>query len=99
MIIVHGTLSLAPEAQVYREFVESARRSGPAARAEAGNIAYVYAADLHDSSRLHLFEIWRSQSALDEHRAEPIHVQRMSDLKRWGLMWDRVQVYDAEQRV
>ena len=99
MIIIHGTMSLTPDAPGYREFVESARTSGPAARAEAGNIAYVYAADLHDPSRLHLFEIWRSQAALDQHRVEPVHLQRMSDLKRWGLTWDRVQVYDAEQRL
>lgn len=47
------------------------RRMVEASRREDGCIEYTFAVDVLDSTRLVVFEQWRDQKALDEHRASP----------------------------
>jgi quinol monooxygenase YgiN len=69
MLIVAGTLDLAPE---HRE--ELLRHAVPlmeATHAEAGNHEYVFSADPVEPGRVRIFEIWESEEALASHFGEP----------------------------
>ena len=42
-----------------------------ATRAEPGCVAYTFSTDLEDPSRIHVFERWASQGALESHFRSP----------------------------
>lgn len=69
MIVVKGELQLKPEA---REAALAAIRTAvEATRAEPGCAAYVYAIDIDDEHRVHVFEEWVDEDALGTHMAAP----------------------------
>ncbi|HYI62734.1 MAG TPA: putative quinol monooxygenase [Acidimicrobiales bacterium] len=67
MIVVSGTIVLNPE-KVDRA-LELTRALVAETRAEPGNLAYGYYADLDEPGRYHLYEEWESEEALDAHSA------------------------------
>lgn len=68
-ILVTGTLAFDP---ANHDAVVAAMTAMMATtRAEAGNLAYTFSADLAEPGRFHLLEQWVSQDAIDEHMAAP----------------------------
>jgi quinol monooxygenase YgiN len=64
-IIVTGTIDVDPARM--DDAVAAALEVMEATRAEAGNDAYTFSADLAVAGRLHLVEQWASQEAMDAH--------------------------------
>ncbi|MEM9563067.1 MAG: putative quinol monooxygenase [Actinomycetota bacterium] len=67
MLIVAGTLQIDPEHRdaMFASLVPMVE----ATRAEPGCRAYVFSPDTDDPGRVHLFELWDDQAALDGHFA------------------------------
>lgn len=66
-IIVTGTIDLDPAKR--DDFIAAAEACMAATRAEEGNEAYVFSADLADPGRFYVTELWASQEAMDTHLA------------------------------
>ena len=60
---------------------------------EAGCHAYTFSADFSDPARVHLFERWESQSALDAHFATPHMARFRAALGKFGVHDFEVQKY------
>ena len=68
-LVISVTLRIDPAKR--DEAVAAAVDVMRATRQEAGCIAYTFSADLEDPSRIHVFERWASQEALDSHFRAP----------------------------
>ena len=73
MIVIAGTVKVAPESRV--PALEAAKRMQRETRAETGCLAYHFSTDLESDTTFHLFEAWESESALAAH-FESDHMQR-----------------------
>jgi len=60
---------------------------------EKGCEAYVFSADLSDPSRIHLFERWESQGALEAHFATPHMARFQATIPKFGPKDFSVQKY------
>jgi len=67
MLIVAGTLTIEPAHR--DEMLEAVRPMVETTRKEAGCREYTFTADPYEPSVVHLFELWDSQTALDQHFA------------------------------
>jgi quinol monooxygenase YgiN len=65
-----------------------------ATRAEPGCIAYNFSADLEDPSRVHVFERWASQDALDVHFTSPHMATFQKKLGGLGVRGMDAQKYE-----
>ncbi|HYF45187.1 MAG TPA: putative quinol monooxygenase [Acidimicrobiales bacterium] len=96
MIIVSGTLRLDPAE------VDTALQLGAtmteASLAEAGCSAYGFWQDPADPTRIHVFEEWASQEALDEHFATPHMAAFMEGLGRLSISDMEVSKYEVSQK-
>lgn len=82
-ILVTGTLDFEPTnhdtvANALLALMETTR-------AEAGNIAYTFTADLEDQGRFHIVEQWASQEAMDSHMVSPHMVEFMGNAGDLGI--------------
>ena len=68
-IIVTGTIDLDPAKRDV--FIEAAVACMAATRAEDGNEAYVFSADVENPGRFYVTEHWANQAAVDVHMATP----------------------------
>jgi quinol monooxygenase YgiN len=68
-IIVTGTIDLDPAKR--DAFIAAANECMTATRAEDGNEAYAFSADLEDQGRFYVTELWATQEAMDTHMATP----------------------------
>jgi quinol monooxygenase YgiN len=66
-IIVTGTIDLDPSKR--DGFIAAANECMRETRAEEGNEAYAFSADLDDPGRFYVTELWASQGAMDTHMA------------------------------
>jgi quinol monooxygenase YgiN len=66
-IIVTGTIDLDPAKR--DTFIEAAVACMAATRAEDGNEAYSFSADVENPGRFYVTEQWASQAAIDTHMA------------------------------
>lgn len=64
-IIVTGTIDLDPAKR--DAFIAAASACMAATRAEEGNEAYAFSADVEDPGRFYVIELWASQEAMDAH--------------------------------
>jgi quinol monooxygenase YgiN len=94
VIIVHGKTSVSPT--IRSEFIDSARRSVPLTRAEAGNLSYVISTDILDAEAFHLFEIWDSAASLRSHSSAPHQIVRRRELETLGVSWREIDVYSGD---
>ncbi len=60
---------------------------------EAGCHAYTFSADFSDMARIHLFERWESQSALEAHFTTPHMARFQAALGKFGVHGFEVQKY------
>jgi len=75
MLVIAGSLLIDP---TKRELaIAAAKEMMAATRKEPGCRAYSFSFDLDDPARVHLFEHWDSQSALDAHFQTP-HMARFN---------------------
>jgi quinol monooxygenase YgiN len=65
-----------------------------ATRAEPGCIAYTFSADLEDPSRIHVFERWASQDALDIHFKAPHMAAFQAKLGGLGVRGMQAEKYE-----
>jgi quinol monooxygenase YgiN len=68
-IIVTGTVDLDPARR--DDAIAAMLEVMEATRAEAGNEAYTFSADLTDPGRLHIVEQWASDEAMQAHLRTP----------------------------
>jgi len=93
MLIVHGQSRVSVEHRA--RYIESARKSAEGARAESGNIAYIYSSDIFDPELIHTIEIWESEQAFREHVEAPHHIRRIGDITEMGARPHSVQIFEA----
>jgi quinol monooxygenase YgiN len=82
-IIVTGTIDLDP---AHRDAaIEAFTACMAATRAEAGNEAYVFSADVEDPGRFHVTEQWADQGSMDAHLATPHLAELMGQMGALGV--------------
>lgn len=69
MLIVAGTLEF--DASKTEEAKAAAAAMMAATQEESGCIEYAFSIDMADPAKIHIFEAWESQEALDAHFATP----------------------------
>lgn len=69
-----------------------------ATRAEPGCIAYTFSADLEDPSKVHVFERWASEEALEAHFTAPhmaVFQKKLGGLGVKGMQADKLEIAKA----
>lgn len=82
-IIVTGTIDLDPANR--DAAIEVFTTCMAATRAEDGNEAYVFSADVEDPGRFHVREQWSDQAAIDAHMASPHLAELMAAMGGLGV--------------
>jgi quinol monooxygenase YgiN len=82
-IIVTGTIDLDPAKR--DAAIVAMTTCMTATRAEAGNEAYTFSADVEDQGRFHVTEQWADQAAIDEHMATPHLAALMGQMGELGV--------------
>jgi quinol monooxygenase YgiN len=82
-IILTGTFDLDPAKR--DDFIAAANDCMTATRAEDGNEAYAFTADLNDAGRFYVVEQWASQEVLDVHMAAPHLAAFMGAMGGFGI--------------
>jgi len=91
MLIVAGTLLIDPDK------LEDARVAASimmkATREEPGNVAYVFSQDLEEPGRIHIFERWQDEDALETHFKTPHMIEFQGKLGGFGIKEMTVEKY------
>ena len=82
-ILVTGTIDLDPSKR--DAAIEAMTACMVATRAEAGNEAYTFSADVEDAGRFHVTEQWADQPSIDEHMATPHLAALMGQMGELGV--------------
>jgi quinol monooxygenase YgiN len=82
-VIVTGTIDLDPAKR--DAFIAAAAACMSATRAEDGNEAYAFSADVEDAGRFYVIEQWASQAAIDTHMAAPHLAEFMGAMGGFGV--------------
>lgn len=82
-ILVTGTLDFEPSN--HDEVVQALLALMETTRAEQGNLAYTFTADLEDRGRFHVVERWESQEAMDSHMGSQHMVEFMGSAPGLGI--------------
>ena len=69
MLIVSGTVKVRPETRA--EAAEAARKMVRATRSEPGCKSYGFYSHLDDPNAFLIFEVWESETALEQHFQSP----------------------------
>lgn len=93
MIVIAGTVSVAPESQQAAR--DAASRMQRETQAEPGCLAYHFSTDLESDTTFHLFEAWESESALAAHFTSD-HMQRFrAELAELTVESRKIRRYDV----
>ena len=92
MIVIAGTISLAPEKR--EEAFAAAKLIMEETHKEPGNIAYAFSADLEDEGTVHIFEEWESQEALDFHFKTPHMAEFQQKMGSLGVKDMKLKKYE-----
>jgi quinol monooxygenase YgiN len=68
-----------------------------ATRAEPGCIAYTFSTDLEDPSRIHVFERWASQEALESHFRAPHMAAFQQKVGGFGVRDMKAEKYEISK--
>ena len=68
-----------------------------AARAQPGNIAYSYAIDLEDPTKLHACEIWESHDAIAAHTSKPHFAKLIQAWSKVDVLEQAVKLHTADR--
>jgi quinol monooxygenase YgiN len=91
-LVISVTVSIDPAKR--EEAAAVAIEMMRATRAEPGCIAYTFSADLEDPARIHVFERWASQEALDVHFQSPHMATFQKKLGALGVRGMEAQKYE-----
>lgn len=83
-ILVTGTLDFDPAN--HEQVVAALLPLMETTRAEPGNIAYTFSADLTDQGRFYVVERWESQEAMDSHMSSPHMAEFMGAAAGLGII-------------
>ena len=92
-IVVTGYLKVDPAN--HDQAVAAALEVMKATRAEDGNEAYTFSADLEEPGVLHVFERWASAAALDAHMATPHMATFMGAIGSLGLRGGEITKWEG----
>ena len=92
-IIVTGTIDLDPANR--DATIEVFTRCMTATRAEDGNEAYVFSADIEDPGRFHVREQWADQPSIDAHMASPHLAELMGAMGSLGVTGASLTQWDG----
>ena len=92
-IIVTGHLRVDPAR--HDEAVAAALEVMEATRAEEGNEAYTFSADLAEPGLLHIYERWADAAALDAHMATPHMATFMGAMGGLGISGGEVVKWEG----
>ncbi len=95
MIIVAGTLNIDPAKTADAQ--EAAAKVMAATRAEAGNRAYVIAADPIDEGVVNIYEMWADDDALASHMGEPHMADFMAAMGTFGITGMNLKKYTGAE--
>jgi quinol monooxygenase YgiN len=92
-IIVTGVIDLDPAKR--DAAIDAFKACMAATRAEAGNEAYVFSADVEDEGRFHVTEQWADQSAVDAHMATEHLAALMGQMGALGVTGASLTQWDG----
>jgi len=93
MLILAGSIRLG--AGKRSQALEAMREMVAATRAEPGNIQYSFAFDLHDDHVVRIFEVFRDEAALAEHRASEHMARWRARASEFGVSDRDMAHYDV----
>jgi len=91
LLIIAGKFSIDPKHR--DEALAAAREMMAETHKETGCHAYTFSADFSDPARIHLFERWESQGALEAHFATPHMARFQAAIGKFGVHDFDVQKY------
>ena len=92
-IIVTGVIDLDPANR--DAAIEAFKACMAATRAEAGNEAYVFSADVEEPGRFHVTEQWADQASIDTHMATPHLAALMGQMGPLGVTGASLTQWDG----
>jgi len=96
MIVVTGTIDLAPES--WEPACEAARIMAEATRAEPGCQAYGFYADIEQPHRLRIYEEWETAEALAAHFSMPHIATFLEKISALTVLGREIHQFEAGAR-
>jgi quinol monooxygenase YgiN len=93
MLVIAGTIAIDPTKREVA--IAAAKEMMTATRREPGCRAYTFSLDLDDPGRVHLFEHWDSQTALDAHFQTPHMARFNAAVEGLGVREASLQKYEV----
>ncbi|HTF34209.1 MAG TPA: putative quinol monooxygenase [Myxococcota bacterium] len=95
MLVIAGTIAIDPTKR--EAAIAAAKEMMTATRREPGCRAYTFSLDLDDPGRVHLFEHWDSQTALDAHFQTPHMARFNAAVAGLGVREASLQKYEVSK--
>ncbi len=92
MLVIAGTIRIDPSKR--EEAATAAIEMMKETHKEEGNLAYAFSADLEDEGRIHIFEKWESQEALDFHFKAPHMADFQATIGTLGVKEMNLEKYE-----
>ncbi|WP_027415885.1 putative quinol monooxygenase [Aneurinibacillus terranovensis] len=93
MIIIHAFIKVDPKHRT--EFLELSKITAAASQAEEGNVSYQLYEDVEQSNTFVMLEIWKNQTAIEEHEETPHFINFINCLPDYQLEPIHVEKYEV----